>query len=225
MTALISKRRVGVAVASSLLLASACATTSEDLGISPTVAQACLVGVGAGALLGALVDDENRGRNALIGAAAGAAIGCTAGSVLNQRRLQYANSADFYAAQIDLTRQTNMELAQINASTQAEIASNRAEIERLAALESLAEADRASARAQLASLESTQNLTTRRIEVIEREIGVQEAALEQTDAPQPGDPTYQELVSEIAEMRGYVEDLRSYADTLASQQDAIAQFI
>ncbi len=218
-------RAVLAATAASAVLVSGCATTSENLGISPTVAQACLAGAGAGALIGALISDENRGRNALIGAAAGAAVGCTAGGILNQRRQQYADTAQFYDAQIALTQQTNAELAQINAQTRTEVAAYRTEIDRLASLEAASQADRDSARQQLAAIQETQRLTERRIEVIEREIEVQDAALALPDAPAQGTEDYDQLAAEVSEMRTYVEELRDYAETLAGQQEAIGQFI
>jgi hypothetical protein len=51
-------------------------------------AKGIIIGLGAGAITGAAVDKNNRGKGAIIGAAVGAAAGGTAGAVMDHRQKQ-----------------------------------------------------------------------------------------------------------------------------------------
>lgn len=210
---------------------SGCATTSggpsdDQLGLSSTVVQGCVGGAVAGALLGAALNDDNRGEGALVGALVGLAVGCTAGQALNSRRMQYAADAEFYAAQIDMTRQTNVEVAQINADTYNAIQARDAEIARLRAVETMTAEDRAAAQQQYESANYDVMLAERRLEVLDRELEIQTAALE-IEAPR-GDVdkgTVDALSTEVEQLRVYVEELRDYTQTATAQRDAIGQFV
>lgn len=221
-------KRVGAAAAG-LGLLSGCATTGGGAatGLSSTVAQACMLAAAGGAAIGAAADENNRLRGALIGAAVGAMAGCTAGAILDNRRREYASDTEFLESQIALTRETNTQLAEINAQTVARIEEHQLEITRLEQLGELAEADREAARTQLASARQERQLTERRIEVLEREIETQRLALERYgDIPAKGEEVVDSaaLQAEVETMEAYVADLRTYSETLAAQEDTIGQF-
>lgn len=85
---------------------------STDGDMTRSVATGALLGAVGGALTGALVDKENRGRNAAIGAAGGALVGGAAGyyterqkqiSDDKQRIASYATDIDKSAADMDRT--------------------------------------------------------------------------------------------------------------------------
>ncbi len=85
---------------------------STDGDMTKSVASGAVIGALGGALTGALVDKENRGRNAAIGAAGGALVGGAAGyyterqkqiSDDKQRIASYATDIDKSAADLDRT--------------------------------------------------------------------------------------------------------------------------
>ncbi|NIE75285.1 glycine zipper 2TM domain-containing protein [Pantoea sp. Ap-967] len=85
---------------------------STDGDMTRSVASGAVIGALGGALTGALVDKENRGRNAAIGAAGGALVGGAAGyyterqkqiSDDKQRIASYASDIDKSAADLDRT--------------------------------------------------------------------------------------------------------------------------
>lgn len=205
-----------------------CQTLSAggDLGLPSTVQQACLAGAVAGGLAGALEDSNNRGRDALIGAGIGLLVGCTAGSILNNRRAQYATDAQYYDAQIIAMRENNARLEVINAETAQTVAALDAEIARLRSLSTLTAADRELARANLASAQSTLNLTNQRIKVLERELQAQTDGLAIQDTRGEVPPqTLATLQQEVQALRVYVEGLKGHASDLSRQQDSVGQFL
>lgn len=213
------------AAAAALLMASACATTgsSQNTGLSPTITQACAVGVLSGAAVGAMASDSNRWRNAAIGAGVGLLAGCAAGQALNNRRQQYASNAEYLDSQIVLTQETNATVRSINASTAAQIADYQAAIARLEADSNLAEAERAEAMAQLASVTQTRQLTEERLKILEREIEVQTAGLAEYSGP--GDEqAAAALEAEVAILREQVATMTAFNETLSGQEDTVGQF-
>ncbi|UVK98709.1 type VI secretion system-associated lipoprotein TagQ [Pseudomonas sp. B21-048] len=83
---------------------------ATDSNMTKSVVTGAAVGAVGGALLGALTDSENRGRNAAIGAAGGAVVGGAAGYYTerqkqiaddNQRIASYASDVNKSAADID----------------------------------------------------------------------------------------------------------------------------
>jgi len=219
-----SAKKTFAAIAA-LLTASACATTGsrQDTGLSPTITQACVGGALAGAAAGAALDENNRGRGALIGLAAGAILGCTAGQALNQRRMQYASDAEYLDSQIAVTQETNATVRGINASTATQIADYQAAIARLETDSMLAEAEREEAVAQLASVSQTRQLTEERIEILEREIDLQTDGLAQYGGKGDGGSAAA-LESEVETLREQVATLMAMNETLAGQEDAVGQF-
>lgn len=221
--------RLGAAVAGIGMLSGCTATAGGgNTGLSPTISQACMLAAAGGAAIGAAADEGNRLRGALVGGVVGALAGCTAGAIIDNRRREYASNSEFIAGQIDLTRETNTQLAEINAATAARIETHQAEITRLEQVVELAEADREAAQVQLGSAREERRLTERRIEVLEREVETQRLALERFGEVEPSkdgaEVDVAELAAEVETMEAYVEDLRRYSETLAAQEDTIGQF-
>ncbi len=88
-----------------------------------------LQGAGGGALIGGVLGLVLGGaKGAAIGAAAGGALGLGVGSVVAERKRQYANAESFYDAQIQATRSRNRQLAQYNDGLARQIAEYRRDI-------------------------------------------------------------------------------------------------
>ena len=126
-----TKWLVAVAIGATL---SGCATnpdgTTNDQ--QATVAQGAVFGALVGGLLGAAVSGDNRGRGALIGAAACSLIGAGIGSSIAERKAQYANEEDFLVAEIRRNQEFIQEADAQNRQLYQEIAQLDRESQRLA---------------------------------------------------------------------------------------------
>ncbi|MBF9031913.1 OmpA family protein [Rhodobacterales bacterium HKCCE3408] len=83
---MILTRFTGAALAVALFAVAACAPTTQGTGqAGPRQQQGALTGALLGGLLGAAVDDDNRARGAIVGAAGGALAGNAVGSYLDRQ--------------------------------------------------------------------------------------------------------------------------------------------
>ncbi len=204
-----------------------CATTGEGGGggVSRTVLQGCAGGAILGGITGALLSKNNRVAGGAIGALAGAAVGCTVGGILNQRRKQYKSEAEFYDAQIAQTQSVNQELAQLNADLSQRIASNRTNIAKLKQQRTQKKVDKSLAQAEYKKADESYNLAKSELNAAKKEVEIQESVIaELKEKPSGNAGRINTLSADVASMRSYVQDLEKQVDTLAQQRDAIGQF-
>ncbi len=113
-----------------LVSLAACATDAGRTRVEGTA-----VGAGAGAAVGAIIGAiaGNPERGAAIGAGVGGLLGLGIGNEIAARKAEYANAEAFYAAETDMARTKNRELAQQNSALERGIAQQQREVRTLQA--------------------------------------------------------------------------------------------
>jgi hypothetical protein len=181
---------------------------------------------GGGAVLGAVLGAVFGGaRGAAIGSAAGAALGLGAGTLVAQRKQQYASDERFFDAQIQQTQARNWQLAQYNENLRRQIAGYNREIAMLqnqveAGNVDLAVASRTHDRLQASYADCSRMLADSR-----RELKAQEQVAEELHrtAGEQAVQTRQED-AQVAALSRHVSVLQQQVDTLASQGNQLQQF-
>lgn len=185
-----------------------------------------LQGAGGGALIGGVLGLVLGGaKGAAIGAAAGGALGLGVGSVVAERKRQYANAESFYDAQIQATRSRNRQLAQYNDGLARQIAEYRRDIASLRTQISAGSASnqvaiRTNERLQASYAQAKKMLADER-----HELDVQQrVAEEMRQSKGEQDARTQQEKQQVAALSDHINALQDQVDTLASQSSQLQQF-
>lgn len=198
----------------------------SSLGLDTTTGQGCALGAGAGLLLGGLLsgwDGETMAWSTL----GGAALGCSAGYILNERRKAAKSEVDFYDQQIAITRDTNQGLAQENKNLKAQLARNNKRIAALEKQRAAGQSTKAAAQKDYDRAVADAKKAEDTLAAAKKELEVQEAALKdfQKSPNEASRSRVRTLQTEVDTLRLYVQDLEKQSAEMASQRDALGQFI
>lgn len=195
--------------------------------LSRTTLQGCAAGGGLAAALTAtdILGDDNP----LLNVAVGTLVGCTAGYLLNQRREEYANKADFYDAQIEQSEKNNESLAKFNDEVEKEIVRNKGIIKDLKSQKTRSSAAKKKAKESHARTKANAEIAEKELALARKEAETQKEVLkEMRAAPAPNADAdagrIRGLQSEVDTLNSHVADLEAMVAEIADQRDVIGTY-
>ena len=214
------------------MLTTGCASTMEAVGADTVKKQGCLIGTAGGALAGAAIGsqvDNGSTRNILIGAGIGAAAGyfagCNYGQLIENRRAQYANNADFYEAQIQNASLEATQLEADNASLQQDISTAKTVVARLETETMSEDQKKELAKKTLAANKKALSEYNKRTTKIGQEIELQETLLVEMKSTEGQSEKATKLQKQIDEMKTRNAELTANIEVLTAQNDQIGGFL
>lgn len=200
------------------------ATGSETNPHAATVQGAiggALIGGLAAALLGG---NDDRGRNAAIGAAAGTLIGGLVGSEIDKRRQQYASTEDFYDAQIRQTAQLNQALAENNRNLRNSVQADQNEINSLVARYQAGQATKTQLLASRQRIEQNAASNRQKLATAQKELQFQREVLNELQARGPS-PRSDEMRRQVAQLESEINSLQQTVNQMASQSTTLGRYM
>lgn len=210
------------------MMVAGCATTDQQTAgfpkVSNTVLQACAGGAVLGLLTTALTNDDADLGDYALGAAGGALAGCAVGAILDDRRKNYASTADYYDAEIARTRDLNTQVAQVNSKLTQVISENRTQLENLRSQQASATYDRDAAKALKSKAKAELNWAQQQLKNANAELEAQELVLAQAEREAAASQKSAQLRQQVASLKQTVSNLETQVASLSQVSDAVGQF-
>lgn len=215
-----------------LLTAPGCASTMSSLGADTVVKQGCLIGTGTGAALGAVAGNQlsdNRTQGALIGAGVGAVLGymagCNYGKMIEERRAGFENDAAFHENQIQLAEAKASELETANTNLEQEISATNTVIANLES-DTLTQEKRVEMAEKALSTNKAALAEYRKSSAeIEQEIELQETLVAQIREDDADSEAAARLETQIASLKAENAKMVAQIDVMTAQSEQIGGFL
>ncbi|QYZ66448.1 MAG: hypothetical protein OI74_08455 [Gammaproteobacteria bacterium (ex Lamellibrachia satsuma)] len=195
----------------------------------PTLSRTTLQGCAAGGVTAALLDkfDFLGDGNPLLKVGIGTLVGCAAGELLNQRRDEYANKADFYDAQIEQSEKNNESLAKFNDEVEKEIVRNKGIIKGLKSQKTRSSAAKKKAKESHARTKANAEIAEKELALARKEAETQNEVLKEmraVPAPKADAGRIRDLQAEVDTLNSHVSDLEAMVAEIADQRDVIGTY-
>ena len=210
------------------MMVSGCATTDQQTAgfpkVSNTVLQACAGGALVGILATAVTNKNADLGDYALGAAGGALAGCAVGAILDNRRKNYASTADYYDAEIARTRDLNTQVAQVNTKLTEVIAENQTQLANLRSQQASATYDRDAAKALKSKANAELNWAKQQLKNANAELEAQQLVLAQAEEEAAASEKSSQLRQQVNSLKQTVSNLETQVASLSQVSDAVGQF-